>query len=98
MPPPMPLSATRLRSSSGSQLGSASSSANARPDRVARVLGRGAPAIAACTSATNARTVGVSRTYSLAHRLESDTLRALRRRPRPSVSLRPAPPDDGSTR
>ena len=65
MPPPMPLPGTGAASSSGSQAWSASSSA--KRGRIAShglLAAKPAAAIAACTSATNSRTTGVSRTYS----------------------------------
>jgi hypothetical protein len=79
IPPPMPLSGAAAWYSSGSHCESASNSAN-RGSIVAQAsCGEEAPAIAACTSATNARMTGVSRTNS-AIRSSSRFLTASKRR------------------
>ena len=64
MPPPIPLSGAAAWYSAGSQSASASSSANRGLIPSQASSGEEAPAIVAWTSATNARTTGVSRTNS----------------------------------
>src|SRR4051795_1103900 len=64
MPPPIPLSGASAWYSAGSHSGSASSSANRGLIPSQASSGEEAPAIVAWTSATNARTTGVSRTNS----------------------------------
>src|SRR5438093_6809819 len=64
MPPPIPLSGAGTRYSPGSQSGSASRLANRGLIASQASSGEAAPAIATRTSATKARTVGVSRTNS----------------------------------
>src|SRR5579864_9081051 len=72
MPPPIPLCGAAAWYSAGSQPGSASNSANRGLRASQACSGDGAAAIVALTSATNSRTIAVSRTNSSLITVDSD--------------------------